>query len=629
MSGAGAPDRSQGGGSKRALGPAAPLRELAPERSGSRSTLLLLLLILFAATGVFDHSLWAPNDSRDGGMIWDMFRSGRWTHASLNGEPVLEKPPLLHWTALLFCSLAGTIRAGLVRLPAALYGFATLLIVMRWGRRLGRERAGMAAAFLCATTLVYAEYSRIVLSDICLTFVVAAALELFWSAHVATERRSVRYAAFLAAAAAAFYAKGLLGPGLVMTSVVAFLALRGEWRRALALAAAFVPVLVAVVLPWALALHREGGSEFLIRAFVDNQLGRFLRLPRDAAVTELPLVGRFLGFMADRPIPADPWFVHKEPLHYYLVNLPVWLLPWTLLVPPALWHWFRRGSAVADPFATFLRCGFVTIVAVLHLSSAKVACYALPLFPLLFLMVGVWVDDLGELADPGIGRRLGRATAGLVGVLLFALPCAFLLLFALPRGAADRLAALVPALRLDPALGDPATWLFGAGGAAAWSGALLALLSLAVAVGVVRRSRPFERGDALGLLLDRAAALVVVTILMALAVMPIYDRQRSYQPIAALVRGELAAGRRVALAVGRTRDVGAFTFYVDARLPEVSLVPGVADFLRDGPGARGVVVNTDDLAALEESLRSIDHLTRSVPASAGYKSREFRLITAE
>lgn len=614
MGGRGVTDRARGGGRSR--------RE-------SRLTLLLLLLLLFAATGVFDHSLWAPNDSRDGGMIWDMFRSGRWTHASLNGEPILEKPPLLHWTALLFCSLAGTIRAGLVRLPAALYGLATLLLVLRWGRRLGRERAGMAAALLCATSLVYAEYSRIVLSDVCLTFTVAAALELFWSAWSATDRRPLRFAAFLAAAAAAFYAKGLLGPGLVMTSVVAFLALRGRWRLALGLAAAFLPTLIAVVLPWAIALHREGGSEFLIRAFVDNQLGRFFHLPRDAAVTDLPLFGRFLGFMADRPIPADPWFVHKEPLHYYLVNLPLYLLPWTLLVPPALFHWFRRGSTVMSPFATFLRCALATIVVVLHLSSAKVACYALPLFPVLFLMVGVWCDDLGGLIGPGVGRWFGRATMALVGVVVFALPCAWLLLMALPRGAAAGVAALVPALRLDPALGDPAEWLFGAGRAAAWTGTALAVLSLAVAIGAARRSRRLAGSDALDRLSGLAAALVVVTILMVNAVMPIYDGQRSYRPIGELVRGELGAGRRVALAVGRTRDLGAFTFYADARMPEVSLVPGVADFLRQGPGARGVVVNVDDLPKLEASLRDVAHSTCSVPSDAGYKSREFRLITAE
>ena len=47
----------------------------------------------------------------------------------------------------------------------------------------------------------------------------------------------------------------------------------------------------------------------------------------------MPLVGRFLGFMADRPLPADPYLVHKEPFTFYLVKLPIFWLPWTLLVP--------------------------------------------------------------------------------------------------------------------------------------------------------------------------------------------------------------------------------------------------------------------------------------------------------
>ncbi len=90
---------------------------------------LWLLLAVFAFHGVFGHSLWGGNDSREGGMIWDMYRHDTWVTPTINGEPFLEKPPLLHWTALVFCHIAGRVTEGLVRLPAALYGFGTLVLV--------------------------------------------------------------------------------------------------------------------------------------------------------------------------------------------------------------------------------------------------------------------------------------------------------------------------------------------------------------------------------------------------------------------------------------------------------------------------------------------------------------------
>ena len=37
---------------------------------------LWILLVFFSFHGVFGHSLWGGNDTREGGMIWDMFRNG-------------------------------------------------------------------------------------------------------------------------------------------------------------------------------------------------------------------------------------------------------------------------------------------------------------------------------------------------------------------------------------------------------------------------------------------------------------------------------------------------------------------------------------------------------------------------
>lgn len=103
------------------------------ERAG-----LLALLLVFSLFGLFDHSLWSANDTREGAMIASMARGGSWILPELNDVPYLEKPPLLHWIGAALCKLFGTVNEGLVRLPAALFGFGSLALIWLFGRALGR-----------------------------------------------------------------------------------------------------------------------------------------------------------------------------------------------------------------------------------------------------------------------------------------------------------------------------------------------------------------------------------------------------------------------------------------------------------------------------------------------------------
>ncbi len=380
------------------------MTDVSPSLSRRERWTLLALLALWFAYGLFDHSLWSANDTREGAMIREMVREGVRVTPVFNGQHYLEKPPLLHWTGVALCRLAGTVNEGLVRLPAALYGFGALLILLRWSREMGRERAGFTAAFLCATSILYLEYSKVVLTDTALTFMVMLSLYLFWRAWSSGPGPAWRYGPFLLASAASFYAKGLLGPGFVWVSVCAFLAWRRQWKPLIGLPLVFLPVFALLVAPWAYALWKTGGTEMLRGVFWDNQFGRFLSF-------------------SDPGLPLDPYRVHKEPVYYYLVELPIRLLPWTLLVLPALWHWFRRSTPVRDPLSVFLRVAVISMAVILHLSSAKAACYALPLFPLLFLMTGLWLEDAlrrwsWSAGSPARTRRLLDAPAAFAALLM-------------------------------------------------------------------------------------------------------------------------------------------------------------------------------------------------------------------
>lgn len=545
-----------------------------------------LLLAVFCAFGLFDHSLWSSNDTREGAMIREMVREGVWVTPVFNGQPYLEKPPLLHWTAVIFCKFFGRVNEGLVRLPAALYGFGALWLIGLWARALGRERAGIVAAFLCATSALYFEYTRIVLTDAALTFMVVLSLYLFWRAYESETRDWKRYLAFLAASAAAFYAKGLIGPGLVWVAVSAFLVYRREWKLIIALASSFALLFMLLLAPWVAALWHAGGRAFLQSVFWENQFGRFLAFN-------------------DPNLPLDPYYVHKESVLYYLLNLPVRLLPWTLLVIPALLYWFRGKSPVQGLAAKFLSFALLGMLALLHVSSAKAACYTLPFFPILFLMTAIWLEDTASLWKSALDRRLIGLTLLLAGFFVLAVPLSYVLIFF----------AGSDLIRLP-------------GESVATACFALALLALAGgSYGLFEFRRAFRSGRQHDAILMAPLNLAVVGLLGATTFLPIMDYQRTYEPLAELVRQELKAGARLALAGERERDLGALMFYLDSRLKVVALTnaPEWRSFLYEQPGRAVVVVAESDLSQAELLLRgkTFDVIQ---PVNCGKKSKDFRLV---
>lgn len=543
-----------------------------------------LLAALFLV-GVFDHSLWS-NDAREGAMIREMVREGAWVTPLFDGKPYLEKPPLLHWTAALICRAAGGVAEGLVRLPSALYGLGAVAIAIALGRRFGRERAGWVSAFLCATSILYAEYSRVVLTDASLAFMVMLSFYTFWRAYSAERRRMAWYGLFLAVSALSFYAKGLIGPGFIWVTVGVFLALRRRWRLLFGLAAAFAVVFALALAPWVFALWRKGGLEYLETAFWANQFGRFFAF-------------------TDPSLPEDPYRVHKQPVWFYLSRvLPARLLPWTALAIPGLAHWFRRGSPVRGDLPGLLRTALVVMLVILHASSAKAACYALPLFPVIFLMVAVWLEDALERGPTRFERLMIALTCGALGAALVLAP----------------LACAVAAGMASPFLVNP-----GPDAAARALGLEALALGMTIAAGAwLWSERRAGRAVRAGLCFPLLAALLLLP--HAMALIPLYDFQRTSKPFADVVAREIARGRSIAFAGRVSRDRGEFMFHLDRRLEQVAVTNDQLNaFLFDSGDPAGVILPVRNLAPAAVRLPAGRFRLLRAP-HAGDKSSKFLLL---
>ena len=404
--------------------------------------------------GIGSHSLWTPDEPRDAAVGKAMWTSGDLVVPRLNGRPFLEKPPLAWWAQAAGYQVLGVSDAT-ARVTPALFGTLTLLVTFALGKRLGGTRAGWLAAGALASTAEFSEDMGRAIVDPALVLMVTlayaalvvlvtprpretrggepppgkrAVLERSPGKRAVLERSGAgaRAGATLLIALAvplAFLAKGVVGIGLALAPPLLFLLLaaagaagregaagRGGaaglwhgWRdtaRMLApLALVGVPLFAAIVLPWAVALLREGGWAAVRECLVGNTVGRLLSTA----------AGRAYG--------------HRQPFWYYLPAGAAALLPWTLALPAML----RGGGndrAGNETGRRLLLAAFFIGLLLLSLAASKRALYLVPLLPALAVPVGLWLDRLSLGPEEASGSGLDRRTALLLLALAALLPIA-------------------------------------------------------------------------------------------------------------------------------------------------------------------------------------------------------------
>ena len=391
---------------------------LLKKQSGAKTSIAIALLVLalYFGVGVFDHSIWSPTEPAVSGVVWSMFGQDSLAAPRINGYPYLEKPPLYYWLAWIACKAGGGLSAGGMRLPAAVSGVLCLLLVYWTSRNHYGNGVACVTLLLGATTYQLYQMSHLASADILVVFFVFLCFTLFAGTltHRAKDpdKGTFRYDLLLALALSiSFYAKNFFTYLLVLPPIVLFLLVKRQFFRLITITTMVTALTAMILLPWILALHHEGGWEYLRVVFVDNTLGRFLTI----SDVDRPPLG---------PL-NDAYIVEKEasPFFYLprLLGLPA---PWSLLFFGSLLAVFRKKGP--GDFRLFLKAALISIVVVLSLSSSKSSNY---LHPILFVMLLIMSDSLCDLfRDPGAApswqRALYLANIFLVGLALAALPFA-------------------------------------------------------------------------------------------------------------------------------------------------------------------------------------------------------------
>lgn len=365
---------------------------------------LAAALLLLSGLGATD--LWAPDEPRFARVADEMLSGDHgakgWVLLHLNGEPYTQKPPLYYWLAAGFGTPSGRVGEWAARLPSALAGIGCVLATLALGRRLfPGTRAGWLAAALLLTVLRFAHQSRRASLDVllCLFFLLAlsAGGRLVSSASpaAAPRRRDL------------LLLHGCVGVGLLIKGPVALLVYFVLWLFLLSEGRGRS---MATLLPWWSGALALGPALLWIGAATALAPAGFFE---DAVVHNL--FGRFLTGTA-----------HVRPFYYYLYQLPLDFLPWTLLWPLA-WPLVRRSGRSSS--SRFLLAWVGGLVLFFTLSAGKRGVYLLPAFPALALLCGAGLDRALGSAARSIGPRLvglgWLAALGGIGGVLVLWPDAF------------------------------------------------------------------------------------------------------------------------------------------------------------------------------------------------------------
>ena len=457
--------------------------------------LIALALAPLWLTGIFGRGLWTPDEPREADIAWRMSLQSDRSLPQLAGTPFLEKPPLSYWLSAGALSVFGD-SAAAARAPNLLYALAGALALGALALAMHPEVIPAVVAALVAMSALTAYRVSIWLApDGCLLGACALALLGAWRGYRAPPgaAKAAGYALMHVGAAIGFMAKsapGWLVPALALLALIVWERRWSELRRWELYAGLALQALI--IGPWLFAVARSAHGEEALRAlFWHNVVGRFTRIAAPPAL--------------------DYTSGHRNFAGKYLLELPVYLLPWTLVVAAAL---ARAWRSAREPHLDGTRWRFalaasVPFLVLLSLAATARDIYAAPALLGFGLLAALWAHDTRRAPLP-FDRVAVRLTGWLVTLIGWGLAAALAVLAA--AGAGARPACLAAAL------------------------AVLAAVHAALFLG----ARAQRGGELQRSLLWSYGGYAAAVCLAALAALPIIDRWQDLPALARRIHADTA-----------------------------------------------------------------------------------------
>ncbi|WKE66501.1 glycosyltransferase family 39 protein [Gallaecimonas kandeliae] len=310
-------------------------------------TLAALLGLVLILARLLAFPLLPVDETRYLSVAWEMAQNGNWLVPHLNGAPYPHKPPLMFWLINLAWQL-GISSDYLSRLVMPLVGLLNFFLLSALVKAASPQDEATAnrAPLVLLTLLPWALFLPLTMFDMTVTLCLLLAV---WSMLKSRQDRRWLWLAGLGVGL------GMLAKGPVMLLYWLPLTLGykywqgevGNNKRWLADTGLATLLGIAVVLAWAVPAAIHGGEAYAQAIFWRQSAGRVANA-----------------------------FAHTRPWYWYLMMVPLLMLPWTLTR-------FWKGSFSATPLQRMALWGMLPQLLLFSLVSSKQIHYLLPTLPFL------------------------------------------------------------------------------------------------------------------------------------------------------------------------------------------------------------------------------------------------------
>jgi 4-amino-4-deoxy-L-arabinose transferase-like glycosyltransferase len=386
---------------------------------------LVFICLVAWLPGLFALPPLDRDESRFAQASKQMIESGNYVDIRFSTVPRYNKPVGIYWAQAAATRALGHPPYNQIwtyRLPSLLGGILAVLLTYWTARAFASRETALLASALLALCVALSAEAQMATTDALLLATIVGAQGFFLRVYLHGRGR-LEWAPRLWTALAAWGAigGGILLKGPVILAVIGLTVLAvslwdRDWRWLLRVGAGYgIPVMLAVVLPWAIAIAFASHGTFYQRSLGHDFAGKIL------AGQE----------------------THGAPPGYYLALFSITLWPATLFAMPAFGHALVQR---AEPAFRFLLAWVVPSWLLFELVPTKLPHYILPVYPAIAILAAVWV------MAPQSGKQweqvLRIIAAVLFGVLAFATAIGVILIPAQLGGTSGLLAILAAALAL-------------------------------------------------------------------------------------------------------------------------------------------------------------------------------------
>ncbi len=499
-----------------------------------------LFFWIFAAAALFFqlgvNALWGP-EAQVAETVREMIVNGDYLHPARNGIVNFDKPLLGYWLIVPFAWLLGETCELAARIPAVLSGLAALYATLTLAHRLFDRRTALLAGWLLLGSYGFLFWGRTGTFDMTNMAVTVLAVALFFEVEADAGFRE--YLVFWLLGFAGALTKGVAALAVPVVLLTPYLLGGGRWKRHANWRNALALALGGTVYFFSFHWPTLTGLKGTLTAAGGSGLQE---------TWQLIVYGNFL-----RKLSVFQW--------EDLIDLPRFLLPWSLLIALAVFGMLRNWSKLPERLR-LLFWGMLAVLVLLGLFTARRWYCVMPLAPFLavFGAGALLNDEYGELRWNRLGGEIMRYLAMVAAAFFIASPVAW------------------PLWRRILGITPPPMVLFAlpAGGVIAWGMMLFD----------VRKNNPLIRLSGLpGDLASTVLAGAVLTATLLSCVHPVFTRFRTEKPFFTMLGKRLPALQPAGLFFFRSRVPDSFLYYYNARGP-VASGTSLRNVVRDHSGQR-------------------------------------------